>query len=62
MSITDSQEPAYREEHEIDVLTKRIKQLELLVRDMLPLVLSDGASEEFERRMAALGLTEGEDE
>ena len=28
MSIIDSQEPAYREEHEIDVLTRRIAELE----------------------------------
>lgn len=28
MSIIESQEPAYREEHEIDVLTKRIAELE----------------------------------
>ena len=28
MSIIDSQESAYREEHEIDVLTKRIAELE----------------------------------
>lgn len=28
MSIIDSQEPAHREEHEIDVLTKRIVELE----------------------------------
>lgn len=27
MSIIDSQEPTYREEHEIDVLTKRIAEL-----------------------------------
>lgn len=27
-SITDSQEPAYRAEHEIDVLGKRIRNLE----------------------------------
>ena len=51
----------YRNKH-IAELEQRIEQLESLVRDMWPLVLSDGASEEFERRMAALGLTEGDGE
>ena len=46
----------------MDAQGERIGQLESLVRDMWPLVLSDGASEEFERRMAALGLMEGEGE
>lgn len=34
MSIIDSQEPAYREEHEIDVLNKRIAQLEARISDL----------------------------
>lgn len=34
MGIIDSQEPAYREEHEIDVLDKRIRQLESQVREL----------------------------
>ena len=34
MGIIDSQEPACREEHEIDVLDKRIKQLEAQVSDL----------------------------
>lgn len=34
MSIIDSQEPAYREEHEIDVLGKRIEQLEARIGEL----------------------------
>lgn len=73
MSIIDSQEPAYREEHEIDVLTRRIERLESLVRDMHALskaptpytpaevVAYMDMAESIDQRMAALGLLEGAD-
>ena len=72
MSIIDSQEPVYREEHEIDLLTKRIEQLESLVRDMhalhnapTPYMPADvaaylDANENIERRLSALGLLGGD--
>ena len=40
----------------MDAQGERIEQLESLARDMLPLVLADGASEEFEERMEELGI------
>ena len=71
MSIIDSQEPVYREEHEIDVLTKRIgeleqriEQLESLVRDMyesLWTVSESWAYDAYHERMDALGLMEREE-
>lgn len=37
MGIIDSQEPAYREEREIDVLIELVDELQSLIRDMMEL-------------------------
>ena len=64
MSIIDSQEPAYREEHEIDVLDERIGRLEELVRDMWVYLSApdtefpccEPVCREIRERIAALGI------
>lgn len=70
MSIIDSQEPAYRGEHEIDVLTKRIKKLErMLEHNRLEIIcykneidkrdaLICDMSNTFAKRMRELGIKE----